>query len=347
MKILRGEWFVLRYILITLSCIFFQISNSTHASQNLLTGPQIWERVFVPAIHQKFNRDNHSISKAEKLLKEQGGTIVLDHGGTRTADRQVYAFLTRIANAFGLSIKEHYKFPHKHLEAIDLQLPSSTGFKWFSTLIHYEEFSPEVTELVEKDYMSNRPQLSKKGLELLEKLEEKKVLNLDEANQLVHEIVDNYFKRHGRPITKETLLAIAKESPETANALLLGPDFSHIAISVNHLNISHWYGLEVIEVLEQKLKSAKFNCLQKIQGERGSILRQTSIMADKSNFPILLDGGITSSISYPSKYVEFIQRGAIRDANDKIQFSGDKVSLFNGFLVDNAEKIYSSTDPKL
>jgi hypothetical protein len=315
-------------------------------SQPGLTGPQIWERIFVPALLDKFRRDNHSISKVETMLKNMGGTIVLDHGGTRTADPQVYAFLTRIAKAFGLRIRDHYKFPTKHLEAIDLQLPGTNGFKWFSTLIRYDNLSPEVAKWVELDNQHNRPHLSDKGVVLLEKLEEAKALSHDEAQELVNEIVHQYFKRHGRPLVKDTLLAIAKESPETANALLLGPDFNHIAISVNHLNIAQWYGLEVIEVLRQKLQAAKFTLLPSIQGEPGGKLRQTSIMADLSNFPILQEGGITSSISYPSKYVEFVQRGVELDHEGRIQFAGDKVTLFNGFLKDNAVNIYDSTTPK-
>jgi hypothetical protein len=334
------------YALITL---FLSLgSNLVYANpeHTLLTGPQIWQQVFVPAVQEKFRRDNHGLSKVETILKNLGGTIVLDHGGTRTADPQVYAFLTRIANAFGLQISNQYKFPSKCLQAIDLQLQGPQSFKWFSTLIKYDDLSPEVAKLIELDNQSSRPHLSERGVLLLEKLEEKKALTREEAQELVHEIVFKYCKRHGRPLSKETLLTISKESPETANSLLLGPDFSHIAISINDLNIPHWYGLEVIEVLRQKLEAASFTFLPTIQGEKGSKLRQTSIIADNGNFPILLEGGITSSISYPSKYVEFIQRGAELDHKGKIQFSGDKVTLFNGFMRDNAEKIYSATDPK-
>lgn len=337
---------MLKKILVNLIILTAINTAFANDSQTLLTGPQIWERVFVPAINDKFRRDNHSMSKVETWLKSMGGTIMLDHGGTRTADPQVFAFLTRIANAFGLVMRNQYKFPKKHLEAIDLQVPGTNGFKWFSTLIRYDNLSPEVAKLVEQDNINNRPQLSPKGLTLLEKLEEKKVLSLQDSKDLTHEIVYQYCKRHGRPLTKETLLAVAAESPETANALLLGPDFSHVAISLNHLNIANWYGLEVIEILEQKLKADKYNLLPGIQGEKGSQLRQTSFMADNSNFPILLDGGITSSIAYPAKYLEFVQRGADLDHEGKIQFSGDKVKLFSGFMQEQAEKIYSSTDPK-
>jgi hypothetical protein len=337
---------VLKHTLIYLFLTLAVDISPANAAANLLTGPQIWERIFVPEIHEKFNRDNHSINKVEALLKDVGGTIVLDHGGTRTSDPQVYEFLTRIAKAFGLQIREQYTYPSKHLEAIDLQLPGGNGFKWFSTLIKYDDLSPNVAKLVELDNMGSRPHLTVKGLALLEKLETEKTLAPEEAKVLVHEIVHNYFKRHGRPAMKETLLTIAKESPETANALLLGPDFSHLAISINHLNIPHWYGLEVIEVLEQRLKAAKLNDLPSIQGKKSSKLRQTTILADNSNFPILLDGGITSSISYPSKYVEFVQRGPELDPDGKIQFAGDKIMLFNGFLRDNDEKLYSSTNPR-
>ncbi|MBP6986607.1 MAG: DUF1338 family protein [Alphaproteobacteria bacterium] len=331
------------------SCLIFLYSFLSipygHAAEKMLTGPQIWEKIFVPTLHEKFRKDNHSMSKVEALIEKLGGKIVLDHGGTRTADPQVYAFITRIGNALGLVIHDHYVFESKHLEAIDMQLPKSNGFKWFSTLIRYDELSPEVAKIVQEDNLNTKPRLSEKGLQLLEKLEERKVLSESEAKEFTHHIIHDYFKRNGRPIYKNKLLKVSKESAETANALLLGPDFNHLAISINHLGISHWYGLEVIEILERKLKDTGFNILPHILGEKSGLLRQTSILADNTNFPILLDGGIVSSMAYPSKYVEFIQRSPSLDAQGNIKFSGDKVELYNGFLREHTEIIYSSTDP--
>ncbi len=335
-----------RFALFTLAILLFSPQAIANTHQTKLNGPQIWEQIFVPTLQEKFRRDNHSLSKVEGIIKDLGGKVILDHGGTRTADPQVYAFLTRIANAFGLVIKDQYKFPSKHLEAIDLQLPGSNGFKWFSTLIKYDDLSQEVAKLVEVDNQDSRPHLSERGLYLLEKLEENKSLASEEANELVNQIVHQYFRRHGRPISKDALLTIAEESPETANALLLGPDFNHLSISVNHLGIPNWYGLEVVEVLEQKMKSAGFTMLPEIQGPAGSKLRQTSIVADNNSFPVLLEGGITSSHLHPSKYVEFVQRGPETDGQGNIQFTGNTVRLYQGFLRENAEKIYSATDPR-
>lgn len=337
---------MLRFAWISLLTLIFIQPTFAQNNSDRLTGPQIWQQIFVPVLQDKFRKDNHSLSKVESIIKSLGGRVVLDHGGTRTADPQVYTFLNRIAKAFGLQIRGQYKFPAKHMEAIDLQLPGDEGFKWFSTLIKYDDLSQEVAKFVEIDNQENRPHLSERGLALLEKLEDNKWLNSEEAHELVDQIVHHYFRRQGKPVAKEKLLAIAEESPETANAMLLGPDFSHLAISVNDLGIPEWYGLEVIEILREKLKDAKFAFLPEIQGERGTKLRQTSILADKSNFPVLLEGNITSSISYPSKYVEFVQRGAELDPEGRIQFTGDKVRLFQGFLREHAELIYSATDPR-
>ena len=335
-----------RFALFTLFSFFLSLGADAHQGATKLTGSEIWQQIFVPALQDKFRKENHSLSKVESIIKSMGGQIVLDHGGTRTADPQVYTFLTRISKAFGLQIRDQYKFPSKYLEAIDLQLPGQNGFKWFSSLVKYDDLPQEVAKIVEEDCQDNRPHMSERGIVLLEKLEDQKSLSHEEATELVHEIVHKYFRRHGKPLSKEAMRAISEVSSETVNALLLGPDFNHLAISVNDLNIPQWYGLEVIEVVEQKMRSSNFHMLPEIQGQRGSLLRQTSITADKSSFPVLAEGGITSSISHPSKYVEFVQRGAMRDPEGRIQFTGDKVTLFQGFLRDNSEKIYNATDPR-
>lgn len=335
---------MIRSILIILSVLM--PATALHAANTKLSGPEIWQEIFVPKLQEKFSQENRSINRISSLLVNEGGKIVIDHGGTRTADPEVHTFLTRIAKAFGLRLNGHYDFPAKHMEAIDLQLPNQNGFKWFMTLIDFEQFSPEVSKLIEVDTANNHPQLSNRGTALLEKLEQEHSLERQEAEEFVKEILYNYLKRHGLPLNEDALTKIAAESPETANALLLGPAFNHLAVSLNDLAIPSWYGLEVIEVVHQRLKQEGFAMLPSIQGQIGSPIRQTSVLADEFNFPVLKQGNITSSLSYPATYIVLTQRGCEKDANGLVIMDNHQPRIFKGFSKENVETLYTSTRPK-
>ncbi|MGB0935784.1 MAG: 2-oxoadipate dioxygenase/decarboxylase family protein [Alphaproteobacteria bacterium] len=304
-----------------------------------MTGPVAWKTVFVPTLIEKFHSQNTDLARIESILSSEGGRIFFDHGATRTADPQVYDLLTRIANAFGLQQNQDYSFPDKHLTAVDFQLPGEDSFKWFSTLIKYREFSPAVQAIVKRDITANRPTLSRASTKILSSLEKTGQISQADADTLSREIVYTFFSRQGKPMRESDLKAVAAESPEAANALLLGPDFNHIAISLNQLQAPGWYGFEVIEVLEQRLQHEGFETLPKIQGDRGGILRQTSVVAAERSIPVLDSAGAEKEISYPATFVEFIQRGV------KHTDSGRPVTYL-GFLETNANKIYASTNPK-
>lgn len=308
-----------------------------------LTGPEIWESVFVPALHRKFHQQVDSTYKFEHIISQKKGKIVLDHAATRTADPDVYAMILRMGGAFGLKPNGQYLFPDKHLCATDLQLDNKNGFKWFTTFIKAEDFSPAVGNLIKDDVDKTRHSLSEEGLVLLEKLEREQKLSVQEAQLLVHEIVYHFCTRQGDPLSETAYTKIARESPEAANALLLGPDFNHIAYSLNDLDIQEWYGMDVITVVESLLKHEGFEMLPKIQGEPGGVLRQTSTLADFFDFELLAEDGTVKKVPHRAKFIEFIQRYPDQDAEGRFVFEGTVIKPFQGFLTANAFKIYEST----
>lgn len=309
-----------------------------------ITAPQIWEEIFVPQLHKKYIVEVASVWKFENLIQSEGGEIHLDHCATRTPDPKLHEFITRLANAFGLKVSGHYEFPNKKLKAVALQFPDKEGFKWFSTLIEYTQFSREAIKAVEEDLERTKNMLSGDGLELLAKLEKDKSLGESEANSFVIDIVWNFFERQGRPVKKNSIDILGEESSEIVNALLLGPDFNHIGYDLNKLHIKDWYGQEIIEVLYDRMVLEGFEMIPEIQGAQGGLLRQTSTKADVIPFEVEENNGSISIITLPSKFIELIQRGAERDENKKIKFNRDKkITRFKGFIAGNTEKLYDAT----
>lgn len=307
----------------------------------------VWENYFVPELHKKFLKEVPSYKKFEDLIKSHGGAIHLDHGATRTADPKVHEFLTRLANAFGLEVSAHYEFPKKHLKAVALQFPDKNGFKWFSTLVLYKEFSDQAIQVVEEDMARTNHVLSDEGMAMLEKMEKTGGLDESEADAFAKELAWAFFTRQGTPVKRNTAEVLAKESQEIVNALLNGIDFNHIGYDLNQLNIKDWYGQEVIEVLNDRMLAEGFEMLPEIQGVPGGILRQTSTKADVMAFPVEEDDGSIGEVTWPSKFVELIQRGAERSEDGKVIFDeSGKIKRFLGFIIGNTEKLYDATKAK-
>lgn len=307
-----------------------------------LTPRQIFEQIFIPVIHDKFRKEVPSTSKVEALLKEQGGTLLLDHGATRSMTEDVHNMVARVGKSFGMIPISHYEFPEKKLVAHDLQFPDQKGFKWFSTRVKYQEFSPEAKKLVEEDIERAPNKWTEKGLSLLEKLEKDQSLSESEANEYVHEVAYNFLCRQGKPMTRAAYEAISKESSEAVNAMLIGPDYNHIAYNLHLLNIESWFGTDVIDILEAFLKFHGFSMLEEVQGAPAGVLRQTSTKADKMQFT-LDNKGSNEVIQHPNKFLEFIQRGPVRDEFGQIVVEDGKIKRFQNFLSKNTVRLYDST----
>lgn len=309
-----------------------------------LTGAQIWDEIFVDELHRKFLNEITLTQKFEDLLRQEGGKVVLDHGATRTPEKKVFEFILRLGKAFGLEMNGRYDFPEKKIIAVDLQSPGRNSFKWFSSYLEVDKFSARAARAVREDVARTNNQLSQQGMVMLKQLEQKGFLNRVEAEYLVNEIIYRFFSRQGPPVKLSTLDLLELESPETVNALLLGPDFNHIAYSLNDLEIKDWYGVEVIDALAAVLKEEGFSLIPSIQGKVGGVLRQTSTLAEEKGFEAVNEKGEVVTITRPSKFLEFIQRGAVVDEVGEVALEHKKIKLFRGFLRDNASKIYESTD---
>lgn len=192
--------------------------------------------------------------------------------------------------------------------------------------------------------MERSPNLwNKEGLSLLTKFEKDGHLSEADADALTDEIVDHFLCRQGPLLKKGTYDAVAKESSECVNALAIGPDYNHIAYSLHELNIPEWFGVDIIDIIDAFLRYHGFEMLPKIQGEPGTILRQTSTKAEAVNFDVDDENGELLKIKSPSKFIELIQRGPIRDDKGKIVIKKSSIERFQSFISKNTVKIYEAT----
>ena len=129
-------------------------------------------------------------------------------------------------------------------------------------------------------------------------------------------------------LSYKTYKKVLKESEYAAWLYINGFCANHFTISVNHLR-----SIQTLEQMNIFLKNQNYK-LNKSGGEiKGSpeiFLEQSSIMADK--IPIKF---IEGEKEVPSCYYEFAYRYNLPNGE-----------LFNGFVVDSADKIFESTDNK-
>ena len=298
-------------------------------TQKVFDKIKILKNVFIPALHQKFKIQVSQTSQFESLIYKLNGNICIDHGATRTFDPKTFSLIKRIGSALGLDPHHEYSFPKKKIYSIDLQTPNEDGFKWFSSLIDYKAFPKDIVNAIEETNYRH-PLLPEKSLNFLEKIEISGFLEENEAYEFVNDILYKFCSNNGNFIKRKNLEIIQSFSQKIANAILIGPDFNHIAYSLNHIGIQEWYGTEIIEVLKEFLIENGFTMTPSILGDICGPLRQTSTLAEHHHFWIKNENNQIEKIFYPSKFLEFIQR---KPENEK-KFKNGKINLFQGFLKD-------------
>lgn len=279
--------------------IFLMAFCGSSYAEPKLSGPEIWDAVFVPALIDKFHRESITFRKTTAYLTSDGGKIVYDHGTTQTADPFVYRFLIRLGAAFGLKDSDQNTLKYNDLEAVILHIPGQNKFKWICARIKYHNFSPKVAHDIEQDFKKNRSLLSREGIRLLESLEQEKGLTEKDAQAFVHVVLDHYFKRQGEPMPRATLRSIEEQSPQAARALLTGPAITHVAIDCDN---------RAVEDLHTQLETLGIKILTISQSQKTSKRPQLSFLVEDVDFPILSEDSIYTTITRPARFIELIDR---------------------------------------
>ena len=309
----------------------------------MLTPAQLRQR-FVLEATGKFARNVPDFVALQKLVAEQGGTFLNDHGAIRTADPAVRELFVRAARVLGLTRERVYLFPSKKLKSFDLQVigEDSRQFKIFVSEVDLDAFPPAVAALIRDDCAEQAHAVDhSRFIALIEKAEDAGGLAEADASAFISHFVQHLIARNGPPMKRATLNAVAQVSGEAASALALGPDFNHVTIDVASA------GFASIEAMADAMKARGFRLLPAIQGAPGSMLRQTATMAATMATPVREADGSVGSAQTEKQFVEIIQRAQAHDADGKKLWRQDGQPLiFRNFLSGNAEKIFDAASTK-
>ena len=305
----------------------------------MLNPAQLRER-FVSAATAKFARNVPDFVMLQKLVADQGGQFLNDHGAIRTADPAVCGLFVRAARVMGLTRERDYRFPAKKLVSFDLQVVGEDArqFKIFVSQVDLTAFPPEVAAGIAADCAAQARAVDHAPLlALIERAERAGGLSAADGAQFVHHVVYKLMSRNGPPLARATLEAVAQVSGEAASALALGPDFNHVTIDVGAA------GFSGIEAMAAAMHLRGFRLLPAIQGAPGTALRQTATMAATVETPVLDADGRQGFAPTEKQFVEIIERAQARDAGGALLWQQDGQPLiFRNFLSSNAEKIFDA-----
>jgi len=233
---------------------------------------------------------------ARVFLKLSGGSLVNDHVAFRTLRRTAAGKLPRtgiqglapLFERLGWRHAGSYVFPDVHLLAIHLSHPAGLPRIFISELL-IEELSPAAQRILDALPPEAPPPAS------------------DDAAEL-----SAWFDAPDRPLVLDELLLLAAESQYAAWMLAFGRKVNHFTAAVD--NVEDW---------QRRLKEAGVPMKAEIEGEPGSLLRQTATHAAPLSVR-LADGTLCSR---PYAYLEIAERQP----------------GFDGFLGKQARQLFDMT----
>lgn len=307
--------------------------------------PQALRERYVAEATRKFAAQVPDFVALQKLVAENGGVFLNDHGAIRTADPALCALIVRAAGVIGLRKELDYSFPSKKLISFDLQAigEDSRQFKIFVSQVDLPAFPPAVAAMIQADCAEQAAAVDHAPfIALIEKAEAEGGLSAADGAAFVQHFVHKVMQRVGPPMKRSLLEAVASVSGEAASALALGADFNHITIDVYAAAFSG------IEAMAAAMKARGFRMLPAIQGAPGSLLRQTATMAATMATPVLEADGTVGSAQTEKQFVEIIERNQATNAwGGKLWAQDGAPLIFRNFLSANAEKIFDAASTKL
>lgn len=270
------------------------------------------------------------------MVDSKGGQVVHDHIAFRTINTHTgeqpggIQAIQHILECFEYKAVENYVFPKKKLRATHFGNNKSTLPKIFVSQLEVEVL-PEWAQKMIKDNVKETPYLlSDTCIELLNKLKKDGHFTAEAAEVLIRDLL-NYFHRPWKIPKKETVLKLNDISQYAAWVMLHGNSVNHFAAFINEQGVSEWPDLEATC---QGLVKAGIPMNDKIEGEKGSKLRQAATVAVKEEVEMRTNGG-TEKLEWTYAYFELTQRNYIEE--------NGKQKLFSGFLGNQARHLFDMT----
>lgn len=274
------------------------------------------------------------------MVTARGGKVVHDHIAFRTFNTNTGEQPSGI-RAFGhlLEILNYrkagkYKFPKMMATAAHYEHPDPLLPKIFVSQLEVAEL-PEWAQHIIRDSVAEAPYLlSDEAIELMNILGDNGSIT-NEAGEILIEEITGYFRRPWKLPMREDLLKINDISQYAAWTLLHGNSVNHFAAFINLQNVAGWPD---IETTCRAMAAAGIPMKEKIEGEIGSILRQSATQAVKEIISFRGENGEIEDMPWTYAYYEFTERGYV------ISDEGEK--LFTGFIADQATHFFRMTETR-
>lgn len=287
---------------------------------------ELWTRYLQRVEYARTYRD---------LVENRGGNAVNDHIAFRTingplGEGQSYPSgiegISRVVTGLGYKPKADYKFSDKHLTATHFEHEDSSLPKIFVSQLEVAELD----EVTQKHIIEATANAVDHWESFGDKLEGDALHARDEAKILENLLL--FFFGNARPWSpprEETIRAVNEVSQYAAWTLLHGNSVNHFTAYVNNQNVGEWPD---IDATVAGLRKAGVPMKEKVEGQPGSILRQSATQPVTEITAVVDSEGNHKWIKWPYAYYEIAERGLDENGN-----------LFSGFLGAQATHLFEMT----
>ena len=159
-------------------------------------------------------------------------------------------------------------------------------------------------------------------------------LSENDAEILVKELTGFFVRPWNAPL-KATVLKLNDLSQYAAWTLLHGNSVNHFTAFINYQDVKEWPDLPSTC---DGLIAAGVPMKDSIEGQKDSILRQSSTQAVKEEAEVINEKGEAETMMWTYAYYELAERGYIEE--------NGKRKLFSGFLGEQASQLFEMTRTK-
>ena len=268
-----------------------------------------------------------------------GRKINFDHGALRTVvANPVYGDMgvlpvgrlafERILKPLGFIVGGLYPLPRLKMTGhvyTHSELPEAIA-QFFVSELHVDQFSPAFQQAVANVVGNSRDPLTADSKALLAKLTERKALTMNEALQLLPNIVDCFARQHGE-VARADYEVLLKESAEMAWISTEGNAYNHVTDRV----------ADVFELTKEQ-KALGRSIKEAVEVSANGRVRQTAFKAAQVERRMIDNEGRVATYTVPGSFYEFITRDKYLD-----EVSGEwRLDLT--FDSSNATGIFKMTD---
>ena len=274
------------------------------------------------------------------MVLDKGGKVVNDHIAFRTLNTftgdqpKGIEAIRQILTHLEYEPRGNYKFQQKKLNAIHFEHPYPEFPKIFVSQLEVSEFPEEAQHLINESVKNTPDLLSGTVRDLLAHLGKEGNLSENDAENLVKELT-GFFVRPWKEPLKDTVLKLNDLSQYAAWTLLHGNSVNHFTAFINYQDVDEWPDLQSTC---NGLIAAGVPMKDTIEGEKGSILQQSSTQAVKEKVEVINEKGEAETMLWTYAYYELAERGYIEENGNR--------KLFSGFLGEQASQLFEMTRTK-